>query len=68
MRLQRRILVGTALLIALMTSSCSDDPQLVSISIPSIPAPFNLSAVVGGGVITLSWASDPSFTYSGFVV
>ncbi|MCK4774874.1 MAG: hypothetical protein KAT30_08805, partial [Candidatus Krumholzibacteria bacterium] len=65
-RMQRLFLFVIAA--AVIGGGCSSDSSDPVISIPQIPVPFGLSAVIGTADIVLSWQADASFTYSRFVI
>jgi fibronectin type 3 domain-containing protein len=65
-RLRRLFLCIAA--VAALGAGCSEDSNSPVISVPQIPVPFGLNAVVGTSDIVLSWQADTSFTYSGFVI
>ena len=65
-RMQRLFLFVVAT--AVIGGGCSSDSSDPVISIPQIPVPFGLSAVIGTAEIVLTWQADASFTYSRFVI
>jgi fibronectin type 3 domain-containing protein len=53
---------------ALLGAGCSDNSSEPVISVPQIPVPFGLTAVIGVENIVLTWQADTTFTYAKFVI
>ncbi|MCK5408244.1 MAG: fibronectin type III domain-containing protein [Candidatus Krumholzibacteria bacterium] len=64
----RWVQTAAVVLLAVALVSCEKTPEEPTDPIPNIPVPTNLSAIIGGDGITLSWEFDSSYDYSGFDV
>jgi hypothetical protein len=64
----RWVQTAAAILLAFALVSCEKTPEEPPRPTPDIPVPTNLSAIIGGDGITLSWDFDSSYDYAGFDV